>query len=104
MFWILLNGKINLEITIIGLILCGFVYAFMCFFLKFSFKKDLMYCKNLGLLVVYFALLIVEVVKSNLNIISLIWSNKQPEPEIVHFSIDLESNFLRVMFSLLYDK
>ena len=34
-----------------------------------------------------------------MNIISLIWSNKQPEPEIVHFSIDLESNFLRVMFA-----
>ena len=99
LFWILLNGKINLEITIIGLILCGFVYAFMCFFLKFSFKKDLMYCKNLGLLVVYFVLLIIEVVKSNLNIITLIWSKKEVEPEVKHFNVDLKSRILRVFFA-----
>ena len=99
LFWILLNGKINLEITIIGLILCGFVYAFMCFFLKFSFKKDLMYCKNLGLLVVYFALLIVEVVKSNWNIITLIWSKREIEPEVKHFNVDLKSRILRVFFA-----
>ena len=57
-FWILLNGKINLEITIIGLIICGLVYAFACFFLQFSFKKDMLYCKNLGKIAFYFLMLI----------------------------------------------
>ena len=53
LFWVILNGKINLEITIIGLILCTLVYAFACFFLEFSFKKDLAYCKGLAMLIVY---------------------------------------------------
>lgn len=99
LFWILVNGKINLEITIIGLILCTLVYAFACFFLQFSFKKDLIYCKGLGLLIVYFFLLTVEVVKSNLNIITLIWSKKEVEPKIRHFNVDLKSRFLRVIFA-----
>ena len=99
LFWILLNGKINLELTIIGLILCTFVYTFAGFFLKFSFKKDLAYCKGLGLLIVYLAVLTLEVVKSNLNIITLIWSKKEVEPTVKHFNVDLKSRFLRVIFA-----
>lgn len=99
LFWMLINGKITLELVIIGLIFSTLVYLFSCAFLRFSFKKDLCLCKNALWFIVYLFLLVIEVVKSNLNIISLIWSNKQPEPEIVHFSIDLESNFLRVMFA-----
>ena len=99
LFWILLNGKINLEITIIGLILTTLVYAFACLFLSFSFKKDLAYCKGLALLVVYLFLLIIEVVKSNWNIITLIWSKKEVEPKIKHFNVDLKSRFLRVIFA-----
>ena len=99
LFWILLNGKINLEIAIIGLILCALVYGFACLFLQFSFKKDMVYCKGLVLLMVYLFLLIIEVVKSNLNIITLIWSKKDADPKIAHFNVDLKSTFLRVLFA-----
>ena len=99
LFWMLINGKITLELIIIGLIFSTLVYLFSCAFLRFSFKKDLCLCKNVFWFVVYLFLLFIEVIKSNLNIISLIWSKKQPEAEIVHFTIDLENNFLRVMFA-----
>ena len=99
LFWMLINGKITLELIIIGLIFSALVYLFACAFLRFSFKKDLCLCKNVLLFCIYLILLVVEVMKSNLNIISLIWSNKQPEPEIVHFTIDLKHEFLRVMFA-----
>ena len=99
LFWVLLNGKINLEITIIGLILCTLVYAFACFFLEFSFKKDLAYCKGLAMLIVYGLFLTIEVIKSNWNIITLIWSKKEVEPKIKHFKVDLKSRFLRTIFA-----
>ena len=99
LFWILINGKINLELTIIGLILCSLVYLFACLFLKFSIKKDLVFCKSLPLLIAYLFMLCIEVIKSNLNIITLIWSNKDPQPEIVHFSIDLKRPFFRTLFA-----
>ena len=99
LFWLMVNGKVTLELVIIGLILCGLVYLFSCLFLKFSFKKDTLFCKNLGLFVAYLVLLIIEVVKSNLNIISLIWSKKNPEPEIVHFNVKLKHPLLRVLFA-----
>ena len=99
LFWILINGKVTLEIAIIGLILCAAVYLFACVFLRFSFKKDLIFVKSLGLMIVYLVLLVIEVVKSNLNIITLIWSHKTPEPKIAHFKVQLKSNFLRVLFA-----
>ena len=43
--------------------------------------------------------MIVEVIKSNLNIITLIWSHKEPDPKIAHFKVDLDSKFLRVLFA-----
>lgn len=99
LFWIFLNGKFTLELVIIGLILSAIVYAFACFFLSFSFKKDIKLCKCIPLLLFYVLVLILEVVKSNLNIISLIWSSKHPEPEIVHFKVDLNTRFLRVIYA-----
>ena len=99
LFWVLLNGKINLEITIIGLIICALVYTFAHMFLGFSFKKDLGYSKGLFMLIVYIFFLAIEVVKSNLNIITLIWSKKEVEPKIKHFNVSIKSKFLRVIFA-----
>lgn len=98
-FWLLINGKVTLELVIIGIILSALVYLFACCFLSFSLKKDILFCKNIPLFLAFLFMLIVEVVKSNLNIITLIWANKTPEPEIVHFTIDLKSPFLRVLFA-----
>lgn len=99
LFWLLINGKITIELVIIGLILCAIVYLFSCLFLKFSPKKDLIFCKNLYLIVAFMFMLVIEVVKSNLNIITLIWSNKAPDPVIVKFNVELKTSFLRVLFA-----
>lgn len=99
LFWIIINGKITWELVIIGLILCSAVYLFSCLFLKYSFKKDALVCRNVGLFVAYLFLLVIEVIKSNLNIITLIWSKKHPEPEIVHFNVKLKHPLLRVLFA-----
>ena len=99
LFWLLINGKVNLEIVIIGLIISTLVYLFACKFLHFSVNKDLKVCKALGCLALYMVFLVIDVIKSNLNVISLIWSNKEPEPKIAHFKVDLKSKFLRVLFA-----
>ena len=98
-FWILINGKITLELAIIGLLLAIFIYGFACLFLNFSIKKDILFVKNIHLFIAFMIMLIIEVVKSNLNIIFLIWFNKAPNPEIVHFNVDLKTPFLRVLFA-----
>ena len=99
LFWLLINGKITLELIIVGLIIAAAVYAFSCYFLNFSFKKDLMLVKSMPLLVSFMALLVVEVVKSNLNIVKVILKNKSPEPAIATFNVELKNSFLRVLYA-----
>ena len=99
LFWILINGKITLELVIFGLIISFAVYMFSCFFLNFSFKKDICLMKSLPLLISFMALLVIEVVKSNLNIVGVILKNKTPEPAIATFNVGLKSNFLRVLYA-----
>ena len=99
LFWLLINGKITLELVIVGLVISAAVYLFSCYFLKFSLKKDLMLMKSMPLLICFMALLVVEVVKSNLNIIGVILKNKSPEPAIATFNVELKNSFLRVLFA-----
>lgn len=97
--WFILNGKITLELFFIGIVLCALVYFFACKFLNFSLKKDLWLCRCVPLLIVFIICLVIEVVKSNLNIIHLIWSKEKLNPKIVHFNIPLKNSTLRVLFA-----
>lgn len=99
LFWLLLNGKITLELVIIGLIISALVYIFACFFLHFSIKKDFVICKNIHLIIAYIFVLIVEVIKSNINMIKSIYSFKHVEPVVAKFDVEIKSSFLRVLFA-----
>ena len=46
-FWVLLNGKWNAEIAIVGVIVCAALYAFMCAFMGYSPKKEWQLVKRL---------------------------------------------------------
>ena len=39
-FWVLLNGKWNAEIAIVGVIVCAALYAFMCAFMDDMLKTE----------------------------------------------------------------
>lgn len=99
LFWLLINGKITLELVIIGLIISTIVYIFACLFLHFSIKKDFAICKNIPLIIAYIFVLFLEVVKSNINVIKLIYSSKHVEPVVAKFNVDIKSSFLRVLFA-----
>ena len=45
LFWILLNGKLNLEIFLFGVCISLAVYLFCCRFLGYSPKKDLVFAR-----------------------------------------------------------
>ena len=40
--WIILNGRITVEIVIFGLILSAVLFYFICRFMDYSMKKELM--------------------------------------------------------------
>ncbi len=72
--WIILNGRITVEIVIFGLILSAVLFYFICRFMDYSMKKELMLFHLIPLFFQYFYVLIQEIVKANLCGLKVIMS------------------------------
>ena len=95
LLWVALNGKITLEIALLGLPIAGFCYWFMCKFLEYSPAKDLMFFKNLPSALAYIVVLCVEIIKSSITAVKIVYSRKiDIQPQIVFFEVPLKSEFL----------
>lgn len=98
--WIILNGRITVEIVIFGLILSAVLFYFICRFMNYSMKKELMLFHLIPLFFQYFYVLIQEIVKANLCVLKIIISPEiQPEPALVYFGTDLQSELSKVILA-----
>ena len=95
LLWVALNGRITLEIVLFGLPIAGFCYWFMCKFLEYKPEKDIMFFKNLPTALVYAFVLCVEIIKSSIIAVKIVYSPKiDIQPQIVFFEVPLKSEFL----------
>ncbi len=100
LFWILLNGRFTVEILVFGLVIAAAVYIFICRFLDYSPRKDLLLLKSAGLLIWYMLVLIKEIIEANIKVLKFVYSPKYvPEPVICYFKTDLKSGFAKVLFA-----
>jgi len=98
--WMIFNGKITLEIVLVGLAVSALVYAFMCKFLSWSVKKDKIFLSLFCFFVAYAAILIVEIIKAVLATIGAIFNEREEvQPVIVKFDTDIESDVLNVVLA-----
>lgn len=98
--WLILNGKITLEICVLGLVLSAALFLFLCRFMDYSPRKELQLLKRLPLLLRYLGVLIREIVKANLEVLGLILSPElEPEPALVYFDTDLRSELAKAMLA-----
>ena len=96
--WFVLNGRFTVEITLYGIGVSAAVYFVLCKLTNFSFKKDIKFCKNIGLIFAYFAVLLKDIFLSNANIVKVIFERKKtPTPEIVHLHLGIKSKFLNTL-------
>ena len=100
LFWLILNGRVTLEIVIFGVCISGAVYAFICRFMDYRPWMDLFLLKKLTLIIAFLFTLIREIVKANLTMARFIFSPQiLPEPAIVEFQPDLHSRFARTLLA-----
>ena len=103
LIWLLFNNYYAwdiyfLEIVLFGLLVSGLVYLFMIKFTRFTFKRDLKFCNKFPLLILYFLVLVKEIIVSNIKVLFIILNPKdKPSPEIVSFNIDLKTHFMRTI-------
>ena len=84
--WLLLNGRVTVEVCLFGVVIAGAVYAFCVYALGYHPSHEKRLLKRLGGYVVYVAMLIWEIIKANMAVIQLIVSpTLEPRPVIIRF-------------------
>lgn len=98
--WILLNGKITLEIVIFGLLVSAALFLFICKFMNYSFKKELRLFTLLPQLIGYLFVLFWEIIKANFAVTKMIFTSKyELEPAVGHFKSPLKSKVLNAILA-----
>ena len=99
-FWILLNGQWTTEIALVGVVVCGLLYAFIAAFMDYSPHKEWAVARRLGKAACYAVYLVGEVFKSAFAVIRLIWSPRLvTEPRLSSFHTRLRTDAGKVVLA-----
>ena len=100
LIWIIFNGQLTIEIAAFGVVIAGLIYWFICKFLGYSPKMDLIIGKKLFQILYYVFVLVKEIIKANYEVIKMITSSKyEIEPAVVRFKTDLKTQFARTLLA-----
>ncbi len=97
--WIVFNGKITLEIALVGIVVCLLICLFAWKFLSYDFKRELKLVKKLPVLICYFGIMVKEIFISNIIVMKMILTGKKVHPVLYHFTTDLRHDTTRVILS-----
>ena len=100
LLWIIFNGRITIEILVIGTILSAALFAFCCRFLGYSMRQYIRMFRLLPLVFRYLLVLLTEIVKANGQVLFFILSPRyEAEPQLIHFTSGLRTEFARVILA-----
>ena len=105
LFWIVLNSRFTLEVVLIGVLVTGLLSLFTYRIVGISFKKELNIWRIFGKhFLVYGAMLIGGMIKSNLQMIKIILSKDSGDKgQIIYFDTPVKSDFAKIvlMYSIM---
>ena len=92
LLWVIFNGNFTLEICIFGIVIAVAMFAFVCKFMDYSFKKEIFIYKRVFLFIGYVGLLVKEIVKANIVMIGIILNQREEiEPTLATFHTNLKT-------------
>ena len=105
LFWIVLNSRITLEVVIIGIFISIAMSLFTYRLVGISFKKEMeMWAALWRHVFSYGAVLIVNIIKSNLQMIKIILFRDTGErPQVVYFETPVKTDYAKIilMYSIM---
>lgn len=100
LLWVIFNGRLTLEIALIGLVLSTALFVFCCRTMGYSVQRDVRLMRRLPVAVQYIVILIIEILKANRQMLYFITTPKyQVEPRIIHFRSGLKNELSRVILA-----
>ena len=100
LFWTILNGKITVEIVVLGLLFALLIYGFAYKFLGLTWKREKKFWKYLIWGIQYIGILLREIIIANIAVLKIILSPKKKiHPVLVKFPAPLKSHLLQVILA-----
>ena len=98
--WIIFNGAITTEILIFGVVVAFLMFGFVCKFMDYSLRKEVLLIKRSGYFVLYLINLLIEIIKANVSVCHFVlYGTEQIEPVMVSFHTTLKSRLARVILA-----
>lgn len=98
--WVIFNGRLTVEIALLGIAVAGAMFAFVCRFMDYSPRKELLFYKKVPVFVQYLYCLVKEIIASNLVVSRMILTRKETvEPVIVRVHTDLKTETAKVILA-----
>lgn len=98
--WIIFNGQLTLEIALFGIAISTIMYWFVCKFFGYSIKREVLNIKLFGYVIKYFAVLVWEIIKANVQVVKMIGTSRyELEPALVTFHTNLKTESARVLLA-----
>ena len=79
LLWFIFNGRVTLEVALFGIVICGWLYWFICKYMGYSFQREKVLVKKIPLYLKYAFVLLWEIFKANVDVIKIIFSPKKPK-------------------------
>lgn len=100
LIWIVFNGRFTWEIAAFGAAIAGLMYWFICRFMDYQPKTDLILAKKFFWILHYVIVLAREIIKANFAVIRMIMSSRyEIEPAVVKFKTSLKSKAARILLA-----
>lgn len=100
LLWVIFNGQLTLEIAAFGIIISAAMYVFLCKFMNYSFRKDLVILKEVPFVVQYLFVLLWEIIKANMATIRFIMAGKNKnQPVLVSFQTSLRTRTAKTILA-----
>ncbi len=98
--WLILNGRITVEVCLIGIVLTAAIYAFCVRVLGYSLRGEKLFWKRACRYLWYFFPLVWEILKANHVVMRTIWAkNGEYRPAMVRIRVPFKENVSRVILS-----
>lgn len=98
--WIIFNGAITTEILSFGVVVAFLMFGFVCKFMDYSLRKEVLLIKRSGYFVLYLINLLIEIIKANVSVCHFVlYGTEQIEPVMVSFHTSLKSRLARVILA-----
>ena len=100
LLWVILNGKITLEVILVGLVLTAAAGILMRIFYGYTVRRDFLFLKKIPLILVYFGILVAQILKSSLIMLRiLLHRTENIDPYLVTFDSGLQTDLGRFLLA-----